>query len=358
MAVFRLDVAELASPRVDDDGVLHVEAIATRAGVFEYRDASGVRYEYRPEDEVFSERAMSSLRGAPVTIGHVDMVTPQNVRHLRVGVVEGEPRRDDALMIVQLRLDEPSTIDQVLSGTLRELSLGYRCDVEQSSGFADGKRYDMIQKNHKINHVALLPAGKARAGSVAAIRLDAAEEQQPEKKPEEKKDAEQAEQAEQAAEDATEAAADVAEAAADVSEDVDVDLSAQEIESLRARVAELEALAASALSRAEAAEAAVSAYARAQLESEVAEVLPEERTDGLSELELRQKVIGAYLPKVRLDSQAPDYVRGIYTAALSVARAGSNKQVAGAAGAQVDPVVAARQERDARLRNAWKGPQA
>jgi hypothetical protein len=127
--------------------------------------------------------------GAPVTVGHVDTVTPANVRALRVGVVEGEPRQDGALLAVCLRLDEPSVIERVLSGTLKELSLGYRCDIEQVSGIADGKRYTMVQRNHRANHVALLPPGKARAGSVASIRLDAAEEADPNEKetPEEEK---------------------------------------------------------------------------------------------------------------------------------------------------------------------------
>ena len=364
VSVIRLDLADLSAPVVDADGVLHVEAVATRAGVFEYVDADGVHGEYRPPEEVFAPDALRSLMGAPVTVGHVDTVTPANVRALRVGVVEGEPRQDGALLAVCLRLDEPSVIERVLSGTLKELSLGYRCDIEQVSGIADGKRYTMVQRNHRANHVALLPPGKARAGSVASIRLDAAEEADPNEKetPEEEKkdvcepDAEKKD-ADPAEGDAP--AEDPAPAAEDVPADApaEPDLATQCAE-LRQRVAALESLLAAAVTRADSAEGKVKTLKRVQLERDVALVLPALRCDGVDSAELQAKVIERAFPAMRLDGQGDDYREGVFAAAVTSLSAAAPKSVAGAAGATADPIAAARAERAERHAAAWRGQKA
>ena len=365
VSVIRLDLADLSAPVVDADGVLHVEAVATRAGVFEYFDADGVHGEYRPPEEVFAPDALRSLMGAPVTVGHVDTVTPANVRALRVGVVEGEPRQDGALLAVCLRLDEPSVIERVLSGTLKELSLGYRCDIEQVSGVADGKRYTMVQRNHRANHVALLPPGKARAGSVASIRLDAAEEADPkesETPEEEKKDVcEPGDAPDSEKKDADPApegdapAADPAPAAEDAPAEPDL---ATQCAELRQRVAALESLLAAAVTRADSAEGKVKTLKRVQLERDVALVLPALRCDGVDSAELQARVIERAFPSMRLDGQGDDYREGVFAAAVTTLSATAPKSVAGAAGATADPVAAARAERDARHAAAWRGQKA
>ena len=47
-------------------------------------------------------------------------------------------------------------------GGKRELSLGYTADVEMVSGFTNrGEQYDAIQRNIRVNHVALVDQGRA-----------------------------------------------------------------------------------------------------------------------------------------------------------------------------------------------------
>ena len=56
-------------------------------------------------------------------------------------------------------------------GKHRELSLGYRCDCEETPGVApDGQPYDAIQRNIRINHLAVVPL--ARAGMKARLNCD------------------------------------------------------------------------------------------------------------------------------------------------------------------------------------------
>ena len=53
---------------------------------------------------------------------------------------------------------------------LKELSLGYSLDTDDTPGVYHGEKYDCIQKNIEINHLALV--GEARAGETARLNID------------------------------------------------------------------------------------------------------------------------------------------------------------------------------------------
>lgn len=53
---------------------------------------------------------------------------------------------------------------------LRELSLGYSLDLDETPGVWNGQPYDAIQRNIRINHLALVE--KARAGEQARLNID------------------------------------------------------------------------------------------------------------------------------------------------------------------------------------------
>ena len=58
----------------------------------------------------------------------------------------------------------------VLKRGLRELSLGYDCDLEENPGTWNGMPYDCIQRNIRINHLAIVD--EARAGHQTRLNLD------------------------------------------------------------------------------------------------------------------------------------------------------------------------------------------
>ena len=65
--------------------------VVTRAGIFTYKDNTGktVR-EYRPDEEVFKEDSLNSIRGMPITDGHKGIITTEsNLDGLIVGSVMG-----------------------------------------------------------------------------------------------------------------------------------------------------------------------------------------------------------------------------------------------------------------------------
>jgi hypothetical protein len=161
--VTRYDVIELKAA-ITKEGWIRDRPVITRAGIFEYRTADGkLRKEYRPDEEVFNEQSLSSASGIPITDSHRGLVTSANVEGI-VGTVTSNGIKDEANVLADVIIHNPSRL-----GSKRELSLGYECDIEETPGEIDGKRYDCIQKNIRYNHLAVVKKG--RAGN-ARLRLD------------------------------------------------------------------------------------------------------------------------------------------------------------------------------------------
>ncbi len=188
--VFRIDHGTLRKPERTPQGFLRVDGYVARPGIYEYRNTAEdakdgygavgtIRRELRSDEEAFSARTLAGYDGAPITVGHPrrpngdpEDVTAENVRAHEVGNVGGIGRRDGDLAAVTLYIKDAKAIKRVESG-LQELSPGYRTDLEKKSG-VDPKygRYDAVQSNITINHLALV--GHARGGSNIRLRMDEA----------------------------------------------------------------------------------------------------------------------------------------------------------------------------------------
>lgn len=181
---FRRDVVSFQGAKRNSAGVLIAPASLSRTGVQVYKRPDGSEFrEYRPESEVFAPAALESLRSAPVTIGHPSAdVTEDTLDGLSVGLASDrdptKTQRDgQSWLDTTLAISRRSAIKDAEAGKLVEISLGYDADVDPTPGTApDGTHYDGVQRNIRVNHVALLPAGQARAGRQARLRLDGAEE--------------------------------------------------------------------------------------------------------------------------------------------------------------------------------------
>ena len=154
------------------EGFLIARAPVTSVGVFTYRNADGTpRYELRLPEEVFAEESLASLKMKPLTLLHPDQaVTPQNYDELAVGSVGSEVDTDSYRVYMSLAVTKADAIAAVDNGSARNLSCGYTCDIEWTSGTWMGVHYDCIQRNIRYNHVALVPV--ARAGDGNGIRMD------------------------------------------------------------------------------------------------------------------------------------------------------------------------------------------
>lgn len=169
--VQRYDSLQLvAGAVIDTDGFLRDSPIVARTGVYEYRNPDGtIRREYRPADEVFASDALNSFRGKPITVLHPKKgkITAANAFGTAIGSIlsDGYPK-DEKYVACDIVIFAPDKI-----GKHRELSLGYRCDCEETPGVSpDGQAYDAIQRNIRINHLAVVPL--ARAGMKARLNCD------------------------------------------------------------------------------------------------------------------------------------------------------------------------------------------
>lgn len=169
-----VDAAKIAGTRVTSDGYLVAEVRTARTGIQDYagfevgKPASPVVRVYRPAEQVFSKDSLGSYAHKPVTNDHpVEAVTSDNWKTLAVGSIGDEVARDGDFVRIPLVLMDASTIKQVQDGK-RELSAGYTCDLDWTAGKTpEGEPYDAIQKDIRINHVAIVQRG--RAGSQARI---------------------------------------------------------------------------------------------------------------------------------------------------------------------------------------------
>lgn len=159
-------------------GFLRVPAYLTRAGVLLYANADGTpRREWRPLAEVMRGDSLATLISAPVTQLHPpEMITADNREKYDRGNVGDHIVRDGGKVSATLYIKDGRLIAAVERGDLREVSAGYVCKLDATSGVVPdgepdaGQHYDAIQRNIVYNHVAAVPMG--RAGDEIRMRLD------------------------------------------------------------------------------------------------------------------------------------------------------------------------------------------
>lgn len=171
--VMRYDRMPLRATRTAE-GFVQDTAILTRTGIFEYRQPDGsIRREYRPPEEVFHPDSLASYKGKPITNGHPGLVTSKNAKQHTVGAMLSEGRADGNDVLGDLMIYDTSPID----AGKKELSNGYELELDETPGEVNGERFDAVQRNIRVNHIALVPRG--RAGN-ARLNLDAADADNPE----------------------------------------------------------------------------------------------------------------------------------------------------------------------------------
>ena len=146
--------------------------IVTSVGVFEYTNPDGsIRRELRLPENVFDEKSLATYEGKPVIITHdAGRVDKDNVTEEIVGTIlsKGEPDGDDVRAKIIIH-----DIDAVKKSGLRELSLGYDLLLDETPGEWNGQKYDAIQTEIVINHLAIVR--EARAGEQARLNIDSTE---------------------------------------------------------------------------------------------------------------------------------------------------------------------------------------
>lgn len=163
----------LQTPRRTSQGFLRTDGYVSRPGIYKYLNKDGtVRRELRPRSEAHSPRVLAGYEGAPLTDGHPpEMLKPSNVKQFEVGSVTSPARVDGDQLAASMVWKEPRTIQKIESRKKLQLSPGYAIDLDETSGVdPEFGRYDAIQRNIEINHLALVES--ARGGDGMCIRMD------------------------------------------------------------------------------------------------------------------------------------------------------------------------------------------
>ena len=309
-----------------EDGTLSARSIITSIGVFPYRQADGsIRRELRLPEEVFSKDTLDSFNNMPIYVGHkmgrAGLEKDQQKRdEWSVGVAKN-PIGDNVYVATDVEITKQDGLDAIKAG-VRSFSTGYTCDLEPSSGVWCGGVYDVIQRNIRGDHLALVPVG--RQGDQAVLRMDSAEMvvEDTTTKVDKNKEDRMADNMKTIQLDSVDYQAEEAVVNAYTSEKVRADTLADELEVNKKSISTLEAERDSAKERVDAlvleneelkkvktdeAEIAKRVEARIALVALAEEVKAEVRAD-MSDLDMKKAILIARNPKLKLDEKDATYI--------------------------------------------------
>lgn len=370
-----IDAAPIAGTRRTSDGYLVADVRTARTGIQLYaghevgKPALSMARVYRPADQVFARDSLASYAHKPVTNDHPDeAVNASNWRDIAVGQIGDEIARDGEFVRVPLIVMDAAAIKAVDDGK-RELSAGYTCDLKWDAGTTpDGEAYDAIQTDIRINHVAIVAAGRAgsqarigdgaKSWGVSPINSQTADERTSPMADNLRKvlvDGLQVETTDAGATAIEKLTKDKAEAErklADAASEHTKALAAKDAE-IASKDAEIEALKASAMSDAELDKRAA---ARADLIGTAKAIVADVKTEGLTDADIRKAVVVAKLGDAAIKDKSAAYIDARFDILAEDAKK------------PVDPVRAALMNRDAtstvndngqaayekRLGEAWK----
>lgn len=350
----------------DDAGFLHVPGRVSKTGTQEYRrrelgldgDPNAVVVVYRPPDEVFAADSLASFNGADITVHHPnELVNARNYRKTSVGMIRGAGRPDGSFVVADLVVKDAGAIQMIEAQGYVELSAGYTAEYVHEPGTTDdGTEYEYVQRDIRINHAALLPAGAARAGRQARIF-----DNQPKGKTMSKITLDSGRSVEIQDEAAAALVSDyidrlqkkITDATAELDKrQATIDAQAEQVQDLKAKTADDQITARLG--------AVMDARAKAE------KVAPGMTVDSIDPLEIQRAALAKVRPAVKWADQSAAYVQAAFDlaveqAATTDANAGQKRKLAedGASGvptADAQTVLdKAYEERQNRISNAWKG---
>ncbi len=156
-----------------DGGFLVVPGRVARTGVQEYlaselgltdRNPNDIIKVERPECSVFEQASLDSYVGTDVTIEHPStMVNAESFDRVSKGVITSAGKREGDFVVVDMIIKSRDAITAVESGKV-QLSAGYTAIYDEAP---KDSPFDFIQREIRINHVALVD--RARAGAQARL---------------------------------------------------------------------------------------------------------------------------------------------------------------------------------------------
>ena len=172
-SVSRYDFAPITGSETTSEGYLRVWCRAARTGTQLYRRADGSQVrEYRPPEEISNPDSLATFGMKPATWGHPPvLLDASNTKQYQVGYSGSQVRYNDGFVEVALVVTDADSIEKIKRKDATEVSAGYKVDFDPTPGISpEGEEYDGIQRNIRVNHIAIVPRG--RAGPEVRLLLD------------------------------------------------------------------------------------------------------------------------------------------------------------------------------------------
>lgn len=167
---YREDIGGSVSTRIDENGYLRVDGVAAQEGVMTYMQSDGsVIREYVPASTLADTEALDMLTGSPVTVEHPGVLNADTATLYSRGSVSKAGVQNGKLN-VGVVITSKEAIDTIQRGK-RQLSPGYRAELDFTPGEFNGIKYDAVQVKRTYNHLAIVDS--ARGGPECRLRLDA-----------------------------------------------------------------------------------------------------------------------------------------------------------------------------------------
>lgn len=192
MSKIRYDSAKFKAT-IDENGFLVDTPVVARLGVQVYytEDGRTVR-EFRPAEEVFKDESLASYQGKPMTLNHV-FVNSENAKEVVVGSVTGKAEPLGSSVVAPIVVYDNTAIQEAMAGNAKELSVGYSAILDETPGWGDPitgeyvlksdgdqfdapegwQEFDAIQRDIKVNHLAMVYRGRA---GIAKLNMDGEQE--------------------------------------------------------------------------------------------------------------------------------------------------------------------------------------
>jgi len=155
---------------VDQNGFVEIKANPiSKVGIFDYsgmqvgdKETPDKIYKvYRPAEELGSEETINSFKLIPFVDEHT--MLGDNGKPAEEKGVHGTTGEDvylqDGVLYSNLRIFS-NALKNLIEAGKQELSCGYSCDYDFTSGDFNGEHYDVIQRNLRGNHLALVQEGR------------------------------------------------------------------------------------------------------------------------------------------------------------------------------------------------------
>ena len=166
---------------IKNDYLLIEDNIVARTGIQKYTkrelglgDSNEVINVMRKSEDVFDDDSIASYNQSPITIYHPkQFVDSGNHDKLAVGdLPKAVADQDNGVIRADLIVKTKKGLQAINDG-LTQLSMGYTANIVLQDGVADdGIPYQAIQKNIRINHIALVPKGRAGIAQLSDSVMD------------------------------------------------------------------------------------------------------------------------------------------------------------------------------------------